>query len=50
MLSPQRLWTKHENSKILIKAFEYFATFRSLYNILQDGFKQPSVRTLSAVT
>jgi hypothetical protein len=36
--------------EIMVRAFEYFATSRALYNRLKDDYKLPSVRTLTRVT
>ena len=35
---------------ILIREFEYFVISWSLYNRLQDDFKLPTMKTLSALT
>ena len=37
-------------SGILVRALEYFLMSRSLYNRLQDDYKLPSIRTLTALT
>lgn len=50
MLFPQRFGTELYYSDILIWAFEYLATFRSLYNRLQDNFEFFTFRTLAALT
>ena len=36
--------------EIMVRAFEYFATSRALYNRLKDDYKLPSIRTLTRVT
>ena len=46
---------KGENEKlyspeITTRAFEYFATSRSLYSRLQQDFQLPSIRTLTIIT
>lgn len=47
-MSPQRIRTGHD-SDMLIMAFEYAVISQSLYNRLQDDFKLPSLRTLTAL-
>jgi hypothetical protein len=38
------------NSEIIIRAFQYFATSRSLYQRLRQDFQLPSVQTLTRIT
>ena len=36
--------------EIMVRAFEYFATSRALYNRLKDDYKIPEPRTLTRIT
>ena len=38
------------SSDIVIRAFEYFATSRTLYNRFRDDFQLPSLATLGRMT
>ena len=35
---------------VIVRAFEYFCTARSLYNRLREDFKLPSIQTLTRIT
>jgi len=42
--------TSKYSLSVIIRAFEYFATSRTLYKKLRDDFKLPSIRTLTRIT
>ena len=50
VMAPQIVGKKIYDTEILMRAFEYFATSRSLYTKLRDGYKLPSVTTLTLLT
>ena len=42
---PRTVGTKNYSPEIIVRAFEYFSTSRSLYNELRDDYQLPSVTT-----
>ena len=50
VMSPQVIGKKVYESELLVRAFEYFVTSRSLYNRLRHDYKLPSVKTLTNLT
>lgn len=49
-MAPKPVGTKLYEPDMLIRAFEYFATSRSLYHRLRKDFQLPSVATLTRIT
>ena len=49
-MSAKTFGTKINGPEIIIRAFEYFATSRSLYNRLRVDYQLPSVSTLTRIT
>ena len=49
-MAPQKIGHPIYSHKIIVRAFEYFATSRSLYNRLRVDYKLPSVQTLTCIT
>ena len=49
-MSAKTSGTKIYDPEIVIRAFEYFATSRSLYNRLRVDYQLPSVSTLTRIT
>ena len=49
-MAPQTVGFHVYGPKIIVRAFEYFATSRSLYNRLRNDYKLPSITTLTRVT
>ena len=49
-MAPQKIGHPIYSHKFIVRAFEYFATSRSLYNRLRVDYKLPSVQTLTRIT
>lgn len=49
-MEPKRVGEKVYTPEVMMRAFEYFATSRSLYGKLRKDFKLPSEKTLSSLT
>ena len=49
-MEPKRVGEKVYAPEVMMRAFEYFATSRSLYGKLRKDFKLPSEKTLSFLT
>ena len=50
MMSSKPVGDTLYNPDVMVRAFEYFTTSRSLYNRLREDYQLPSVRTLTRVT
>ena len=47
VMGPVKVGAKLHDLHIVVRAFEYFATSRSLYSKLRDDYQFPSIRTLT---
>ena len=50
VMCPKIVGTHIYGTEIIVRAFEYFATSRSLYNRLREDYKLPSISTLTRIT
>jgi len=50
VMSKTKFATKVYPVETVVRAFEYFATSRALYNRLRDDYKLPAVKTLTRIT
>ena len=49
-MGPVKVGAKLYDPDIVVRAFKYFATSRSLYSKLRDDYQFPSIRTLTKIT
>ena len=50
VMKPRIVGTALYPQSVIVRAFEYFCTARSLYNRLREDFKLPSIQTLTRIT
>ena len=50
IMSSNSVGTKLYTPDVIVRAFSYFATSRSLYNRMRSDFQFPSIRTLTRIT
>ena len=50
IVSSNSVGTKLYSPNVIVRAFSYFASSRSLYNRIRSDFKFPSIRTLTRIT
>ena len=49
-MKPKNIGVKTYSMEFIMRAFNYFASSRNLYNILREDYKFPSIKTLQNIT